>query len=181
MRRVVFLVRKELLELRQDPNLLRVVLVAPILQLLVLGYAATTDVKNIPVVVVDADRSAASRELIRRFDASSYFTIADIVSSVDEMAPYLDDNRAWMALSIPAAYGRGIGAGTPVAVQVVADGSDASSTTVALGYATNLVALRGIVLKGIGFEILAPQIGAMALFSLIVLGLASVRLAKERG
>ncbi|MBP1604441.1 MAG: hypothetical protein H6Q09_1613, partial [Acidobacteria bacterium] len=52
MRRVVFLVRKELLELRQDPNLLRVVLVAPILQLLVLGYAATTDVKNIPVVVV---------------------------------------------------------------------------------------------------------------------------------
>jgi ABC-2 type transport system permease protein len=141
MRRVLFLVRKELLELRQDPNLLRVVLVAPILQLLVLGYAATTDVKNIPVVVVDADRSAASRELIRRFDASSYFTIADIVSNVDEMAPYLDDNRAWMALSIPAAYGRGIGAGTPVTVQVVADGSDASSTTVALGYATNLVAL----------------------------------------
>jgi len=115
--------------------------VAPILQLLVLGYAATTDVKNIPVVVVDADRSAASRELIRQFDASTYFSIADIISSVDEMAPYLDDNRAWMALSIPAGYGRDVGAGRVATVQIVADGSDASSTTIALGYATNLVAL----------------------------------------
>jgi ABC-2 type transport system permease protein len=141
MRRVLFLIRKELIELRQDPNLLRVVIVAPIFQLLVLGYAATMDVKNVPVVVVDADRSAASRELVRRFDASSYFSIADVVSSVDEMTPYLEENRAWMALSIPAGYGRDIGAGVPATVQIVADGSDASSTTVALGYATNLVAL----------------------------------------
>jgi ABC-2 type transport system permease protein len=141
MRRVLFLIRKELIELRQDPNLLRVVIVAPIIQLLVLGYAATTDVKNVPVVIVDADRSAASRELIRQFDASSYFSIATVVSSVNEMTPYLEDNRAWMALSIPAGYGRDIGAGVPATVQIVADGSDASSTTVALGYATSLVAL----------------------------------------
>jgi drug efflux transport system permease protein len=141
MHRVLFLIRKELIELRQDPNLLRVVLVAPIIQLLILGYAATTDVKNIPVVVVDGDHSAASRELIRRFDASSYFSIADVVTSVNEMTPYLDANRAWMALSIPAGYGRDVGAGIPARVQIVADGSDASSTTVALGYATNLVAL----------------------------------------
>ena len=64
MRRVTFLVWKELLELRQDKRMLPIVFVAPILQLLVLGYAATTDVRNVPMVVVDADRSSASRELV---------------------------------------------------------------------------------------------------------------------
>ena len=49
--------------------------VAPIIQLIVLGYAATTDVKNVPIVVADADRSTASRDLIERFDASPYFTV----------------------------------------------------------------------------------------------------------
>jgi ABC-2 type transport system permease protein len=140
MRRVLFLIRKELIELKGDPNLLRVVIVAPIIQLTILGYAATTDVKNVPMVVVDADRSAASRALVREFDASRYFSIVDIVSSVNEMTPFLESNRAWMALSIPGGYGRDIGSGTPATVQIVADGSDASSTNVALGYATTLVA-----------------------------------------
>ena len=56
--------RKELIELRQDPRLFGIVIVAPILQLTMLGYAATTDVRDVPMVVVDADRSTASRELI---------------------------------------------------------------------------------------------------------------------
>ena len=72
--RVVHLMRKELLELRQDPRLFGIVIIAPILQLTVLGYAATTDVKDVPVVVVDADRSAESRDLDHRFEASDNFT-----------------------------------------------------------------------------------------------------------
>ena len=140
MRRTFFMVWKELLELRQDPKLLRMLLVAPILQLGVLGYAATTDVKNVPVVVADGDRTPASHDLIERFDASPYFSIVDIVNSVDGIDVYLERGRAWMALSIPRGYGQAIGSRTPATVQVVADGSDANSTTVALGYATNLVA-----------------------------------------
>ena len=69
MRRLLFMIWKELLELRQDKRMLPIVFVAPVLQLIVLGYAATTDVKNVPMVVVDSDRSTASRELIRTFDA----------------------------------------------------------------------------------------------------------------
>jgi ABC-2 type transport system permease protein len=140
MRRTFFMIWKELLELRQDPKLLRMLLVAPILQLGVLGYAATTDVKNVPVVVADGDRTPASRDLIERFDASPYFSIVDIVNSVDGIDAYLERGRAWMALSIPRGYGQAIGSRTPAIVQVVADGSDANSTIVALGYATNLVA-----------------------------------------
>ena len=77
MRRLLFMIWKELLELRQDKRLLPIVFVAPIIQLVVLGYAATTDVKNVPMVVVDADRSTASRDLVQTFDASPYFTVED--------------------------------------------------------------------------------------------------------
>ena len=140
MRRLVFMIWKELLELRQDKRMLPIVFVAPILQLVVLGYAATTDVKNVPIVVVDGDRSTASRELVRTFDASPYFTVGSVVSSVNDITPYLEDGRAWMALSIPVGYGQQVGAGRPATVQIVADGTDANSTNIAVGYASNLVA-----------------------------------------
>src|SRR5919197_6280482 len=111
MRRVWFLVWKELIELSHDRDLFGIVLVAPVLQLLMLGYAATTDIRNVPVVVADADRSAASRDLVMRFDASPNFTIVDVVTTPDEIDPYLERGRAWMALAIPAGYGESIGRG----------------------------------------------------------------------
>jgi ABC-2 type transport system permease protein len=140
MRRLVFLIWKELLELRQDKRMLPIVFVAPIVQLIILGYAATTDVKNVPMVVADADRSSASRDLIETFDASPYFTVTKILPSVNEITPYLEHGQAWMALSIPVGYGQQVGAGQPTTVQVVADGTDANSTNMALGYANALVA-----------------------------------------
>ena len=75
MRRLLFLVWKELLELRQDKRMLPIVFVAPVIQLIVLGYAATTDVRHVPMVIVDEDRTPASRTLIDRFNASPYFTV----------------------------------------------------------------------------------------------------------
>jgi ABC-2 type transport system permease protein len=138
--RVLHLMRKEFLELRQDPRLFGIVIMAPILQLTMLGYAATTDVKNVPVVVVDDDRSTASRELIDRFDASDNFVVVAMASSVNEIDEYLDRGRAWMALAIPGDYGERVRRGQGAAIQVVADGTDANSTNVALGYAGRLVA-----------------------------------------
>jgi ABC-2 type transport system permease protein len=139
MQRLRFLVWKEFLELRQNPRLFGIVFVAPIIQLTLLGYAATTDVRDVPVVVADDDRTTASRELIARFDASRNFTIIDTVTTVTGVEPYLQRGRAWMALAIPAGYERDVAARRPVAVQVIADGSDSNSTTVALGYATSLI------------------------------------------
>jgi ABC-2 type transport system permease protein len=131
---------KEFLELRQDPRLFGIVILAPIIQLTLLGYAATTDVRNVPVVVVDQDRSVASRDLVSRFEASGNLAVAAAATSVGEIDAYLDNGRAWMALTIPAGYGERIQRGVPAVVQVVADGTDANSTNVALGYAGNLVA-----------------------------------------
>ena len=139
VRRVVHLVRKEFLELRQDPRLFGIVILAPILQLTMLGYAATTDVLDVPVVVVDQDGSSASRQLITRFETSRNFALVDTVASIDAIDRYLDSGDAWLAVTIPAGYGERIGTGRLVAIQFVADGTDANSTNVALGYARALV------------------------------------------
>jgi len=139
MTRLRVLIWKEFLELRQNPHLFGIVIVAPILQLTMLGYAATTDVKDVPVVVADGDRSSASRELVQRFEASRNFTIIDTVTTVSEIGPYLEDGSAWLALSIPTGYGADVAAGRAAVLQVVADGTDSNSTIAALGYATALV------------------------------------------
>ena len=139
MQRIGFLVWKEFLELRLNPRLLGLVLIAPIVQLTLLGYAATTDVRDVPVVVADGDRTPRSRELIARFDASRNFTVIETVTSVADVDEYLERGRAWMVLSIPRGYGADVASGRASTLQVIADGTDSNSTTVALGYATSLV------------------------------------------
>src|SRR5688572_21598195 len=150
MQRLRFLVWKEFLELRLNPRLFGVVVVAPIIQLTMLGYAATTDVRDVPIVAADGDRTARSRELIARFTASPNFRVVDTVSTVAQIEPFLERGEAWLALSIPAGYGRTLDAGDRAVLQLVADGTDSNSTTVALGYATSLIA-------GYGQELLARR------------------------
>jgi ABC-2 type transport system permease protein len=140
VQRLRFLVWKEFLELRLNPRLFGVVVVAPIIQLTLLGYAATTDIKDVPLVVADGDRSAGSRELVSRFEGSTNFNVIATVTTVAEVEPYLEAGTAWLALSIPAGYGTAIEQHVPPTIQVIADGSDANSTTVALGHATSLIA-----------------------------------------
>ena len=139
MRRLWYVMWKELLELRQDPRLFSIIFIAPVVQLGMLGYAATTDVKNVPLLVVDQDRSPASRQLISRFDASPYFSIAGTVSGVNDVDPWLERGRAWLSLVIPPDYHKDLDAGRPVTLQVIADGTDSSSTGIAMGYAASLV------------------------------------------
>lgn len=140
MRRTRFLIWKEMIELGRDPRLLFIVIVAPILQLFLLAYAASTDIREVPVLIVDADRSAASRDLVARFAAAPTFTIANVVSSPNEIDEYLDYGRAWLAVTIPRGFGEGVHGASPQTIQIVADGSDANSAGVAVGYASNLLA-----------------------------------------
>jgi ABC-2 type transport system permease protein len=139
VKRVLHLMRKELLELRDDPRLFGIVIMAPIIQLTVLGYAATTDVRDIPIVMVDSDRSTASRALIQRFETSQNFKIVGTLGSTNEIDPYLDSGRAWMALSIPPDFGKKIESYRATTLQIVADGTDSNSTGVAMGYAQTLI------------------------------------------
>ena len=140
MRRIGFLVWKELIELRQDPRLFGIVVLAPILQLFMLAYAATTDVRNVPVVFADADRSTSSRELIARFAGSPTFSVAAVVTGASEVDSFLERGDAWIAITIPSGYQRAAVAGRPATVQIIADGSDANSSGLAMSYASGLIA-----------------------------------------
>jgi ABC-2 type transport system permease protein len=139
LQRLRVLMRKEFLEIRMNPRLIGIVVVAPILQLTMLGYAATTDVRDVPIVIADGDRSSASRELVHRFDASTSFTVIGTVNTVAGIDPFLESGNAWLALSIPSGYGADLGANRSTVLQIVADGTDSNSTTAALGYATALI------------------------------------------
>jgi drug efflux transport system permease protein len=143
MRRTGVLIWKELIELRRDPRLFSIVIIAPILQLFVLAYAATTDIRHVPVVIADMDRSAASRELIERFKASPSFALIAVTTGANDVDRYLERGDAWLAITIPAGYDEAIGSRGSGSVQIIADGSDANSAGVSLGYATNLIAGYG--------------------------------------
>jgi ABC-2 type transport system permease protein len=91
---------------------------------------------------------------VARFEASTSFSVVALVTGLNEVDRYLENGQAAMALAIPAGYGRTLEAGQPQAVQVIADGSDANSATVALGYATNLIAAYGQErAQGSGFSV----------------------------
>jgi len=133
---------KEFLELRQSPRLLGLLIIAPIIQLTLLGYAATTDITNVPIVVVDGDRSARSRQLLERFTASPYFNVVAERRHPGEVDADLARGRAWLAVVVPPGFSdavEGHGPATARMIQVLADGTDANSSGVAIAYASALV------------------------------------------
>jgi ABC-2 type transport system permease protein len=133
---------KELFQLRHDRRMIPVLIAGPLIQMLALGYAANTDVNRIPTLLVDQDRTPASRALADRFTGSGYFALVGAVATPDQVEPWLVDGRAQVALVIPGGYGQDVAAGPaghPPRVQVLADGTDANSAVVGLGYASRIL------------------------------------------
>ncbi len=139
MRTLVNILVKELLQLKRDPKILPILFIAPVVQLTILGYAATTDVRRVELAVCDLDRTPASRDLVETFTSSTYFRKVVSVPSQDRFDPWLDSGRARIALTIPAEYAADRSAGRPVEVQLIADGSDAMSGTLGLSYAQGVL------------------------------------------
>jgi len=134
---------KEFLQLRQDRKMIPALIVGPLVQLVALGYAANLDVTHIPLLLVDRDQSSASRALTERFTASGYFEVKGSVPTADQAEPWLVDGSAQVVLVIPEGYGVDLEAGRPPEVQVLADGTDANSAVVGLGYASRIIAEMG--------------------------------------
>jgi len=122
--RVLALVRKEFLHLMRDRRTLAVMFMMPVVQLMLLGYAATTNVDHLRTVVVDFDKTAASRALVDAYRASRYFDISTYADSVDEMGELIDHGSASAGLVIPAGYGADVARGQATQVSFIIDGSD---------------------------------------------------------
>jgi ABC-2 type transport system permease protein len=139
MKTIFHIIRKEFLQLRQDKKMFGISFLAPIFQLLILGYAASLDVSGIPLVVCDMDHSASSRELVQHFTATEYFNITGYADRYKDVDHWLDDGHASIALVIPHGFERDLGKGTSAPLQLIADGTETNSAGIGFSYASMIV------------------------------------------
>ena len=144
--RLLALMRKEMLQIVRDPRTLALVFLMPIMQLLLLGYAATSDMRNIPLAVLDQDKSPASRTLLDSFRTADYFRQAFDVNSEDELRSLIDSGSARAGLIIPPDYSSRLAAGRPAQVAFIIDGSDPAIAGTTLAAATLIGQARATAL-----------------------------------
>jgi len=134
LRRIAALIRKELLAVLKDARTRNMLLLQPVIQLLVFGYAATLDLNNIPYAAFDRDRSAASSALLSKLDGSGVFHRIANLTDAQEMARLIDSRRVLLVIQIAPDFQRNLSAGRNAPVQVVADGRNSTTSGTALGY-----------------------------------------------
>lgn len=138
--RIWAVARKEFIHVFRDPRSLAMAIAIPMLLLVLFGYALKLDVDDVPIVIWDRSESHASREFISRFDGSVYFSIRDYVRSYPELERAVDSMHALAALVIPEDFARRINSGRSAQVQLIVDGSDSNTATIAIGYADTIAA-----------------------------------------
>jgi ABC-2 type transport system permease protein len=153
---------KELLQLRRDRMTLAMMVVLPIVQLLLFGYAINTDVRHIPTVIYDQDHSAASRELAQSLRVTGFYDLLGEVRGYAEIEDALRSGRARAALVIPVSYAANLRAGRSSQLQLVVDGSDPQTVGSAINTASGLVASRSreLMLAKLTRGGMAPSSGA---------------------
>ncbi|HJX15574.1 MAG TPA: ABC transporter permease [Candidatus Deferrimicrobiaceae bacterium] len=132
--RIRHMLVKEFLQLFRDPKLRRMVLLMPLVQVMVFGYAVTTDVRRVPTAVVDFDGSASSRDLLSRFSASGYFRFVSRTRDPDEASRLLDEGKAGAILRIDEGFAQDLRAGRTAVLQVIVDGTDSNTAGIVLDY-----------------------------------------------
>lgn len=141
VRRIFALIRKEVLAVFQDARTRNMLLLQPVLQCLLFGYAATLDVNNVPYAVLDRDLSTASSALLAKLDGSGLFHRVANLTQAAQMKPLIDTQEVLIAIQIDPDFQRQLSAGQQAAVQVIADGRNSNTADAALGYVSSAVEL----------------------------------------
>lgn len=139
LRRTRAMAKKEFLHILRDPRSLAMALAVPLLMLLLFGYGLTLDVDRIPTLVYDSDKTPESRELIARFQGSRFFQILDYVNEYHTIERRIDQDQCLLAVVVPQGYARELLAGRKPQVQLIFDGSDSNTASIARGYADTLL------------------------------------------
>ena len=162
-KRLLSLIRKEFLQIVRDPRTLYITFAIPIIQMFLLGYTATSDVRNVPLAVIDQDRSPASRRLLDAYRAADYFLVAYDVDSEEELRALIDGGQARAGLIIPPDYAERLEAGRTTSVAFILDGSDpnvastslAAAQLIGQSYSTGLIVER-FTRQGLGGAVSLP-------------------------
>lgn len=138
--RILALFRKELLAMFKDPRSRFVLVVPPIMQCLIFGYAATYDLNNVPYALVDLDRSGASQALAARLDGSRVFTRVATLQRPNDAAGLIDARRALVVVTIGQDFEKRLSAGLAAPLQIIVDGRNSNTAGIAQGYVGTIVA-----------------------------------------
>ncbi|MDE2052286.1 MAG: ABC transporter permease [Gammaproteobacteria bacterium] len=138
--RIIALTRKELLAVLKDRRARNSLLLPPILQCLLFGYAATYDLNHVPYAVLDQDHGSASQELLAKLDGTGIFERVANLQRQSDIRSYIDDRRALLAVQIPSDFSRRLRSGRSAEVQVIADGRNSNTAGTALGYVQSAIA-----------------------------------------
>ncbi len=139
LRRIHAIARKEVLQIIRDPRSLMMALLMPFLQMALLGYGMSLDVKHLPICVFDREGSQQSQALLKRFQASIYFEIARVLQSYEAVKAAVDRGDCSMAIVVPNDFAQRLADSGSSSVQAVLDGTDENTATLAMGYAQAVV------------------------------------------
>jgi ABC-2 type transport system permease protein len=139
LQRIIALLKKEFGQLFKDKKLLPIAFLAPVIQLTLLGFAASLDVKNISIVLCDLDKTETSRTFVQSFTNSGYFTVEYATEDYGSIQQYVDNNKVAMALVIPPKFGDKVLRREPATVQVLLDGSEGSSAAITMAYVNQII------------------------------------------
>ncbi|MCI0469605.1 MAG: ABC transporter permease, partial [Nitrospirae bacterium] len=146
--RIRAIAKKELIQIWRDPLSLAMAFLMPVILLFIFGYAITLDVNNLRTIVYDLDRDSLSRELVAEFRESGYFTVVGYADEHEDIDRALDSGSARIAIWIPEDFSKNIKTGGRAELQVIVDGSDSNTATIALGYISAVSELYSQKIKG---------------------------------
>ena len=132
--RIRQLLIKEFLQILRDPRARFALIVPPIVQMLIFGYAASFEVRHVTTAILDLDHSQESRELVSRFTSSGYFEVVTALEDRRQLADAIDRGKATLAIQILPGFAEALRKGATAPIQVILDGTDSNTALVALGY-----------------------------------------------
>jgi ABC-2 type transport system permease protein len=140
LQRLKSMLIKEFIQAFRNPRMRLILFLPPLIQLIVFGYAANTDIRNISLATYDLDNTPESREMIERFASSGYFRIAHRAGNPREIRRLLDEGKISAALQINDDFARQSRQRQGTAIQLIVDGTDSNTASVVMAYAQRIVA-----------------------------------------
>ena len=140
------MIKKEFIQVLRNPKMRAIVLVMPLIQSMIFGYAVTTDVKQVNTAIFDQAETPESRELIDRFIHSGYFAVNAVIQSEREADDAINSGKSVVVIRIPADFSSKLATGQTATVQLIVDGIDSNTAGVVMNYAGNIVQHEALAL-----------------------------------
>ena len=139
LRRVLAMMRKEVIQIYRDPLSLLVIFAMPVVQLVIYGYGVNLDIKHIPLCVYDQDGTQFSQDLLKRFQATDYFSIVHIAPNYPDVVQQIDHGGCIVAVAVPPQFSEDLRSSGQAPVQALLDASDSNTASIGMGYAQSII------------------------------------------